>query len=218
MRVFFVSLIAVLAVCDEAQAQGRLWDQVTQSSYLEFDYSQEFRPLAPLVADLKWNGRTIDLRSRLERKTYFLERHLARVDKGQWIEILPASWIYPEGFSLVHEIRFAQAPEILFELRALDRRDGQWIFETFLQGDRADHLVPRKNLDLEQVSSELILRSGERARFDLTRIRGQSCARCHAMSSGTEGPCGFGRDNEKIVEWRQEFKKKFGRDPMKDSP
>ncbi len=210
-------LVTTYVLSEAPQALGRPWDSVAQNSYLEFDYSQQFRPLAPLVAEFKWNDRVIDLKSRAERKAYFLERHMARVEKGQWVEILPRSWIYPEGFSLVHEIRFAQAPEVLFELRALDRRDGQWIFETFLQGETVDHLVPRRNLDLERLSGELALKTGERARYDLTRIRGQSCARCHAMSSGQEGPCGFGPDNETLVDWRIEFKKKFDRDPMRDS-
>jgi hypothetical protein len=216
---FHLTGIALLLLCFGRESVGFEstidWREHLQREFVEFQPTPSSQPLAPIAIQMVWNGEKIPLRSLENRRSYFLEKHWAKVPFETTILRTNPVWTYPRGLQLVHEIRFAKAPTELFELRQIEKTFEGWVFSTFVPKENDSSAVQlRTNLEPHEVRGTVLLASGAFASYSIERIRATHCAECHAHVSGSAGPCSFKEGSFDQEAFVQNYGARFGRSPF----
>lgn len=188
---------------------------------LGFEFFLDGRSVPPTDAAALAEVFSEKLYARLPPKSHIVS---SRDEQGREV------WNYPQGTSVAHVIRLADAASSLFELRIVEKQpNGQWAYGVYFPSAQSpDILALEKEDSVQPVRFAVEKPQGEKIEVSMRRITIYSCRNCHFVNSASRhqyhnaalaGPCHFVPGNAAAVkDWIQKYQARHGESPVELSP
>jgi hypothetical protein len=222
-----VILIALLFVNLKSFAEDWLGTQPTTPHY-KIDFLQQdlfipYQPLngtrrAPIALSIKINEEPIN-----PSHDIFLENFYANLPDGKTIKIKNENhsnekWMYPVGTRIVHEIRFNDSKQTIFEARMIEKVSEKiWGYGIY---DPISHAYQLRTIEPAFNEYQLQTQEGLPLNIKLRKVSQATCSRCHTRAGFIQepvgafeetGPCEFGPINTSLkTVWAKDFHSKKG--------